>query len=290
MGTKVYDRKNRRYFTEEQAGGKYLKFLYETPAGRTVLKYLISGKTASEMAGRFTELPVSKIKIKPFIRKNKINMDDYEPCSYRSFSEFFVRQIKKEARPVCEDKNALISVADSKVLHYRIDENASVKIKNSIYTVDELAGFRVTDDFRGGDCLVFRLSVDNYHHYCFFDSGRMLSSKYIEGMLHTVSPIAFKKHKVFSENCRVVSVLKTENFGSAVQIEVGALLVGRIKNIPKIIFSKGEEKGWFEMGGSTCVVLLKKGAAKIDPDILGNSRRGIETKVLFGEKIGYKIK
>lgn len=289
MGTKVYDRKNNCYLIEKQPGGRSLKFLYQTAVGRTVLKYFVSGKTVSKVAGKFIDLPVSKYRIKPFIRKNNINMSEYRPDKYRSFSDFFVRQINEASRPVCKDEDALIAVADSKLLHYTIDENASIKIKNSIYTVDELAGQKLTDDYRGGSCLVFRLSPDNYHHYCYFDDGKALSKSYINGRLHTVSPIAFKKYKVFSENCREVSLIDTENFGEAVQIEVGALLVGRIKNIPKESFRKGEEKGWFEMGGSTCVVLLKKGAAEIDEDIIKNSEQGIETKVLFGEKIGHKI-
>ena len=53
-------------------------------------------------------------------------------------------------------------------------------------------------------------------------------------------------------------------------------------------FSKGEEKGCFEMGGSTCVVMIKKGVITIDDDILNNSDKGIETKVLIGERIGKK--
>ena len=48
------------------------------------------------------------------------------------------------------------------------------------------------------------------------------------------------------------------------------------------------EKGYFEMGGSTCVVMLKKGAAIIDEDILENSANGTETKVLMGERTGRK--
>ena len=51
---------------------------------------------------------------------------------------------------------------------------------------------------------------------------------------------------------------------------------------------RGEEKGMFEFGGSTVVLLLKKDAAVIDSDILENSAAGAETRVRIGEVIGRK--
>ena len=70
-------------------------------------------------------------------------------------------------------------------------------------------------------------------------------------------------------------------------MEVGALLVGKIVNHhgPAPI-RRGQEKGYFQFGGSTVVLLLKKDTAILDEDILENSRNGIETLVKFGEKIG----
>jgi phosphatidylserine decarboxylase len=70
-------------------------------------------------------------------------------------------------------------------------------------------------------------------------------------------------------------------------MEVGALLVGKIVNHhgPAAV-RRGQEKGYFQFGGSTVVLLLKKDTALLDEDILENSRNGIETVVKFGEKIG----
>ena len=70
-------------------------------------------------------------------------------------------------------------------------------------------------------------------------------------------------------------------------MEVGALLVGKIVNHHgTATVKRGQEKGYFQFGGSTVVLLLKKDAAVIDSDILENSENGIETVVKFGEKIG----
>ena len=90
---------------------------------------------------------------------------------------------------------------------------------------------------------------------------------------------------MFAQNDRVVNFLDLENFGAMIQIEVGALLVGRIKNHNIADFKKGEEKGFFELGGSTIILLTRKNI-KIDDDILEQSAQGIETKVNYGERIG----
>ena len=72
-------------------------------------------------------------------------------------------------------------------------------------------------------------------------------------------------------------------------MEVGALMVGKIVNLKKQSFEKGEEKGYFEFGGSTIVLLFEKDKVNIDQDIINNSLKNYETKVYMGEKIGVKF-
>ena len=65
------------------------------------------------------------------------------------------------------------------------------------------------------------------------------------------------------------------------------MLVGRIVNLEgEGTAVRGREKGFFEYGGSTVIVLLKRGAAQIKAQILQNSALGIETPVKMGEVIG----
>jgi phosphatidylserine decarboxylase len=71
-------------------------------------------------------------------------------------------------------------------------------------------------------------------------------------------------------------------------MEVGALLVGKIVNHHgAAAVTRGQEKGYFQFGGSTVVLLLKPNTVTVDADILENSAQGIETVVRFGEKIGF---
>lgn len=283
----IFDRRTGQLYQEIQYGGKSLDFLYNTVIGRLMLKLFVTGKLFSCINARREESRRSAKKIAPFIEHYRINMNDYEPTEYKSFADFFRRKAKESARPVDSNEKSLISVADSKLTVYKISNELTLKIKNSIYTVEELLqDEKLSDEFRNGLCLVFRLTVDDYHHFCFPDNGIVSASAAINGVLHTVSPISSKRYKVFVENSREYSVLETENFGKIVQMEIGALLVGKIKNYDTKRFVKGEEKGWFELGGSTVVLLLKENSAVIDSDIMKNSADGTETKVLCGERIG----
>ncbi|HHT77392.1 MAG TPA: phosphatidylserine decarboxylase [Clostridiaceae bacterium] len=285
---RIYDRKNKTFYEDKQYGGKALNFLYGNILGRIILRLFIAGKGYSRLNAKRNSTRKSTEKIAPFVKEYGIVMSDFEDREYSSFSDFFTRKLADGKRVFSAEKNDLISVADSKLLCYRITDDGKIPIKNSIYTAREIIDEDLTTDFYGGYCLVFRLTVDDYHRYCFFDDGKLIRSKYINGKLHTVSPISSKKYKVFSENFRSVSYIETENFGTCYQIEIGALLVGKIINYSAESFFKGEEKGYFEMGGSTCVVMVKKGTVTIDADILENSEKGIETKVLIGERIGKK--
>ena len=64
------------------------------------------------------------------------------------------------------------------------------------------------------------------------------------------------------------------------------MFVGRIVNGDAETFTRGQEKGKFEYGGSTVVVLLQKDAANLDPVFLENTRNNLETVVQLGTPLG----
>ena len=69
--------------------------LYGSAGGRMALK-LLTRPFISKMAGAFMDSPLSIPLIKPFIRKNGIDMSEYEKKRYWSYNAFFTRKIKKE--------------------------------------------------------------------------------------------------------------------------------------------------------------------------------------------------
>lgn len=131
--------------------------------------------------------------------------------------------------------------------------------------------------------------VSDYHRYIYIDDGCKSKNIHIQGIYHTVNPIALEKADIYKENTREFTVLHTKNFGKVIHAEVGAMLVGRIKNHhEKYKFSRGEEKGMFEYGGSTVVLIFPPDTVIPDSDILNNTNDGFETVVKIGERIGIK--
>ncbi len=266
-----------------------LNFLYGSFYGRIILK-LLTRPFISKVVGSYMNSGRSKKMIKGFIEKQSIDMSQFEEREFNSYNDFFTRKMKDGKRPIDFDENALISPCDAKLSVYKIDDDSIFEIKNSLYSIyDILGGNDKAFEFSEGYCLIFRLAVDDYHRYCYFDTGVKGENITIKGELHTVKPIALNKYNVYKRNCREYTVMQTENFGEAIQIEVGAMMVGKIKNFHgEHKFKRGEEKGMFEFGGSTIVLLLKKDVADIDSDIVENTKKRMETVVKMGEKIGVK--
>lgn len=286
---KIYNRELECYEENVQYGGVLLNILYNNSVGRILLKVAIN-PVFSKIGGWYNDTGLSKGRIKPFIKKNGIIMDDFEEKEYENFNSFFSRKIKEGRRPVDMSEESFVSPADSKLSVYDISEDNLVNIKGTNYKLSHLVGDKVNmEDYQGGKCLVFRLSVDDYHRYIFPDYGRVTKRYSIKGKLHTVSSIS-KDYEIYKENSRVVNVMKTENFGKVICIEVGALLVGKIVNHPIRAFEKGMEKGYFKLGGSTVVMLLQKDKVELDEDIIDVTSRGIEVKIRMGERIGRKVK
>ena len=266
---------------------KLLSFLYTNIFGRMLLKPLIQPQV-SKLAGRYLSSAHSKWLISKFIERNEINMDIYEECDYSSFNDFFTRKIKPDSRPVPEDLDVLISPCDCLATVYPIQENTTFSIKNTEYTLRSLLRSpRLAKRFRGGYAYILRLTVEDYHRYLYSVSGKQSKNYHIDGTFHTVNPIANDYLPIYKENTREYTVIHSKEFGDVLQMEVGALLVGKISNHKQsTVVTRGEEKGFFEYGGSTIVVLTQKGRVTPRSDLLTNSKNGYETKVLQSHPLG----
>lgn len=273
--------------TTNEKQNKVLDRLYNTADGRRLLK-ILTRPLISKIAGDFMDSVFSKPLIKRFIRNNNIDTSQYVMKRFRSYNDFFTRKVKPEKRPIDFDPAHLISPCDSKLSVYPIDDKSIFRIKGSMYRVSDLVRNKfLARRYLGGWCMIFRLEVDDYHRYCYIDDGIKTGNTFIRGELHTVNPVALKRYNIYKRNSREYTILHTENFGDAVQVEVGAMMVGRIKNHhTEYRFRKGEEKGMFLFGGSTVVLLFEKGRVRPDKDLLINTEEGYETVVKYGERIG----
>ncbi|MBR4991960.1 MAG: phosphatidylserine decarboxylase [Clostridia bacterium] len=267
-----------------------LRFLYHTRTGRTLLKPLTC-RPVSKVSGRFLDSPMSKPLIRPFVRKNRIDLEDFYADDFRCFNDCFTRRIREPLRPIDRRPESFISPCDGLLSVYPVKGDTVLPVKQSRYTLSDLLEDEVlAARYRDGLCLVFRLCVDHYHRYCYLDDGTKGENRFLPGKLHTVRPVALAAGPVFTQNCRELTVMDTDNFGPVTQVEVGAMLVGKIHNhhgAGPIV--RGEEKGMFLYGGSTVILLVEKDRVRLRGELLEASARGEEYPVQMGQLLGTKI-
>lgn len=283
----MYKDRQGRIIVHDATPDKALKLMYETLPGRIILGMMIQPRF-SDLIRKIMKTRFSAIFIDGFARKNHISLKDYIPTRYKSFNDFFTRPIKPQKRPIERNENLLVSPCDGRVTVYPISDRLVMHIKNSDYSVKSLLRNReIAEEFEGGYCVIVRLTVEDYHRYCYPDDGYKSDDMFIPGLLHTVSPIVMEHASIYAENQRVYTVIDTDHFGRMVQVEIGAIGVGRVVNFDdEGPVKRGDEKGMFEFGGSTIVLLLQKGCFIPDADIIKNTEDGFETIVKMGERIG----
>lgn len=275
------------FYGNEPGNSKSVVFLCSSSFGRFLYNLTLFLQVPKIM-GAFLRSPLSKFFIKGFVKKNNIDMSAFAGVKFKSFNDFFTR--KDNSRKPELSPETLISPCDSALSVFNIEENSTFKIKGFDYTLKD---FFETDEFdktfSGGNALIFRLAATDYHRYCYIDSGSLEKNHFLKGRLYSVQPVCCRTFKVYTKNRRSWTILHTQNFGDVAQVEVGAFSVGGIKNHHEnYSFSKGEEKGYFDLHGSTIVMLFRKNTIKLDEEILAQTANGKETTVKYGQPIGKK--
>lgn len=268
---------------------RLLKGLYGSTVGRVLVKCL-TVPFVSELGGKILDSSLSRVFILPFVKLNHIDLSLCEENKFASYNAFFKRKFKADARKINMDENIFISPCDAKLTVYPISSQSHFYIKHTSYTIAELLkNAALAKRYEEGCAWIFRLSVEDYHRYCYVAEGKKSKNIRIRGVFHTVNPVANDVYPIYKENTREYSLLKTEKFGTILMMEVGALLVGKIENHHEEgRVKRGEEKGNFAFGGSTIILLTQKDKVKVDQDILKNTECAYETLVKMGERIGVR--
>ena len=157
---------------QDSAQGGALDFLYGNAFGRLITK-LLSRKFISELGRMYMNSSFSKRRINKLIKSENIDMSQYENREFVSFNDFFTRKLAPNARVIDFNPDSVISPADSKLTVYDITEDSLYRVKGCDYSIKTLLGGdeALANEFLGGKCFVYRLSVDNYHRYCYPDGG-----------------------------------------------------------------------------------------------------------------------
>ncbi|KAJ0973156.1 hypothetical protein J5N97_021115 [Dioscorea zingiberensis] len=298
----VIDRRSKR-LVEELIDGKIvmsMRAIYQSKIGLILIdtgaKEIL--QSLSEKQGRKMNSSESAKDIPKFLEffKDQIKLDEikYPIEHFKTFNEFFIRELKPGVRPIAyEERNDIaVCAADSRLMAFKsVDDSLRLWIKGRKFSIQGLLGVDLSSEaFLHGSLVIFRLAPQDYHRFHVPVSGAIESSHEIPGCLYTVNPIAVnsKYCNVFTENKRVVSIISTSEFGKVAFVSIGATMVGSITFVKKQgdYVHKGDEFGYFSFGGSTVICIFEKDAIKIDDDLLTNSERSLETLVAVGMKLG----
>lgn len=262
-----------------------VRFLYRTKIGRLLLQF-IQKSGADRLIVRFLCSACSRPLIGWYIKKHGVRMEEYETERFRSFRDFFARRKKPVALDL--EPTHFISPCDGWLSAHPISMGSGFSIKGSYYRLgDMLRDEKLCKQYEGGDCLIFRLSAADYHHFCYIDDCYQGKHHEIPGELHSVQPIACETVPVYTLNRRSWSLLATDNLGPVVQVEIGALIVGGIFHEREDArVCRGMEMGHFELAGSTIMLLFQKGRVSLMPHIRETLSRGEEFRVRQGQRIG----
>ncbi|MCM0606106.1 MAG: phosphatidylserine decarboxylase [Xanthomonadaceae bacterium] len=290
-----WDRKSQSYQIEKVYGDGAIKFAYENPFGRFLTAHLFSKHWISKLYGNTQSTKSAAKKIPQFIKKFEINMSEYEEKSYDSFNDFFIRKFRPGLRPFPKNPQELGAFSEARYLAYKsINDSRSLYIKGSETNLTELLGSEsLAREFEGGALWIARLCPVDYHRFHYPALTRVVSTQRLPGLLHSVNPIAMKSvPNLIQKNERHLTILETPKGSKLAYLEVGALMVGKIIQsncIPGQAYGAGREKGYFLFGASTVVLLAQKGTFRPSPDLIDQTQKGFETRVLLGENIGTNV-
>lgn len=222
--------------------------------------------------------------------------------AYKSFNDFFTRELNPLVRPLASETFAIASPADGAVSQAgNISSGEIFQAKGKSYNAVNLLGGNVerAAPFLDGVFATIYLSPKDYHRLHMPLTGTLKEMVHIPGRLFSVNTRTTESVPgLFARNERVAAIFDTEA-GPMALILVGAIFVSSIETVwhgvvspPPIesvkawqydngalVIQKGEEMGRFNMG-STIIVLFGKGKVQWLSDFKA------EKPVKLGEMIG----
>ena len=255
------------------------KFTYWQRA-KVAFQYIMPQLYLTQLAGWFAQQKwgaVTHFVIKAFAKKYNVDMSEAKKenfSDYESFNQFFIRELKDDARKINENPTALCLPADGRVSQIgHIDDERLLQAKGHFFSLsDLLAGDEeLVDTFKNGEFATIYLSPRDYHRVHMPCDATLRKMIYVPGDLFSVNPfLAEHVPNLFARNERVICVFDTA-FGPMAQILVGATITASMSTVwagvinpPRtgkvkvwtyqgdnaIKLTKGQEMGAFQLGST----------------------------------------
>jgi len=291
----VYDREGGKIFEEKVFPLGALQFLYEKKgAVSTILRRLIAKlPVVSALYGAWSRAPWTRSQVKSFIEEHQMDTKEFEKKSFSSFEDFFVRTLKKSARPIAGVK--VVAPADGRYFFYQnFGLEKEVIVKGQTLSLSALLGGNeeLARKYSQGSMIVARLAPVDYHRFHFPIDCKPKEGTKVRGSLYSVSPIALRKSLSYiTENKRVICPLEGLDGKTVLAVVVGATNVGSIHftYTEGKKYLKGDEMGYFSLGASLIIYLFEPNQIQIDQDLLRHSKEGIEVYCKMGSSLARNI-
>ena len=287
-----HDRRQNRLVTDRVHAAQFLNWSANTRTGCWATELVLRHRWINHLYGWYHRRPLSRRKI-GFVERLNVNMSESvrSISDFESFNDFFTREIDLSRRPVDPAASVCVAPADGRALAFdRVHADTTFRIKRSAFNLRRFLNDRdLLSVFDGGSMVISRLYLGDYHHFHFPDSGIPGSTVNIHGSYYPVSPYSLRSLVPFyTENHRVWTPFTSDHFGGMLLVEIGAFTVGSIQQRyrPGVRVAKGAPKGFFELGGSTVVMLFQPGRIVLDEDLCDNTKKDVETYVRMGESVG----
>ena len=244
------------------------KFTYWQRA-KFAFQYIMPQLYLTQLAGWFAQQKwgaVTHFVIKAFAKKYNVDMNEAKKenfSDYESFNQFFIRELKDDARKINENPTALCLPADGRVSQIgHIDDDRLLQAKGHFFSLsDLLAGDEeLVNTFKNGEFATIYLSPRDYHRVHMPCDATLRKMIYVPGDLFSVNPfLAEHVPNLFARNERVICVFDTA-FGPMVQILVGATITASMSTVWAGVINPprtGEVKVWTYQGDNA--IKLTKG-------------------------------
>lgn len=262
--------------------------------GTALLHTLVKNPLFSRLYGYWQNSSFSRKKIKPFIKTFNVDPSEFLESvdAFTSFNDFFIRKLKPAARPIDTRKKTAIIPADGRYQFIpHIERAEGFYVKGEKFNLASLLeDQKLASQYAQGSMVIARLCPTDYHRFHFPCDCVPQETRWINGWLYSVNPIALKRDiSIFTKNKRTLSHLDTVDFGKVLFMEVGATSVGSITQtyLPGRFYAKGAEKGYFGFGASALIIFFEPGRIQFDADLLRLSQKGFtEIRCLMGQSMG----
>jgi len=249
---------------------------------KIALQYLMPKHAISRLLGKLAAAEAGWLTTKlitMFIKSYNINMAEAKHKNardFKTFNDFFTRELEDGARPINSDDNSLCYPVDGAISQQGdIVEGQLIQAKGFNYSLTSLLGgdSKTAEPFQGGKFSCIYLAPKDYHRIHMPIAATLREMIYVPGDLFSVNPLtANNVPNLFARNERVVTIFDTEH-GAMAMVLVGATIVASIETTwagtitppagkdifrwqypaegnTAIKFNKGDEMGRFKLGST----------------------------------------